>query len=344
MFGKKKSENKFNELNTAQVDQDLIVHNMPLNAARSGNVSANGIKGSASVNTGVENPHKFKIIGALIISLGVILVGILIYFSYRFIVNPKPVAVPATNNQTNQVVDNETEEDMSEVAEEDDNDSSSIDDFADPDIILVEENELDENLLEIIEGENSESELDFNIIEDADSDGLTDEEELVLGTDINNVDSDSDNYLDLEEIRNGYNPAGDGLIEDNERLTRYYNIVANYSILHPKAWMLNTTNNEYTAILTLPDNSLIQISVQPNNRMQDILTWYAETVGDNTSLSKESISGSNWEGIMGSDSRNFYLTDNEKINIYVISYIPVISDRVLFPNIFDLMIKSMRIE
>ncbi len=69
--------------------------------------------------------------------------------------------------------------------------------------------------------------------QDSDSDGLTDEEEVKLGTAINNADTDgdglldreevevyktdplnpdtdSDGYLDGQEVRNGYNPKGEG--------------------------------------------------------------------------------------------------------------------------------------
>jgi len=68
---------------------------------------------------------------------------------------------------------------------------------------------------------------------DSDGDGLTDEEEMALGTDPNNTDtdgdglfdyeevkvyntdplnpdSDGDKYLDGEEVKNGYNPLGPG--------------------------------------------------------------------------------------------------------------------------------------
>ncbi|MEA3463825.1 MAG: hypothetical protein U9R14_02005 [Patescibacteria group bacterium] len=70
---------------------------------------------------------------------------------------------------------------------------------------------------------------------DSDQDGLTDEEEKELGTDINNVDtdddglfdreevqvyktdplnadSDNDGYLDGEEVKAGYNPMGPGML------------------------------------------------------------------------------------------------------------------------------------
>lgn len=52
---------------------------------------------------------------------------------------------------------------------------------------------------------------DDKIIEiDSDSDGLLDDEESLLGTDKFKSDTDDDGYSDLAEIKNGYNPLGEG--------------------------------------------------------------------------------------------------------------------------------------
>ena len=46
---------------------------------------------------------------------------------------------------------------------------------------------------------------------DSDSDGLTDIEELkIYGTDPKNPDTDGDGYSDGDEVKNGYNPLGEG--------------------------------------------------------------------------------------------------------------------------------------
>jgi len=50
---------------------------------------------------------------------------------------------------------------------------------------------------------------------DTDGDGLTDYEEVMIyGTDPLNPDTDGDGYLDGEEVLHGYNPLGEGLLED----------------------------------------------------------------------------------------------------------------------------------
>ncbi len=54
-------------------------------------------------------------------------------------------------------------------------------------------------------------------IDDSDQDGLTNAEERFYGTDPNRADSDGDGYLDSEEVRNGYNPLGEGKLDsDND--------------------------------------------------------------------------------------------------------------------------------
>lgn len=45
---------------------------------------------------------------------------------------------------------------------------------------------------------------------DSDNDGLSDQEEVLYGTDPQNPDSDGDGYNDGQEVSNGYNPLGEG--------------------------------------------------------------------------------------------------------------------------------------
>ncbi len=48
---------------------------------------------------------------------------------------------------------------------------------------------------------------------DLDGDGLNDSLESILGTDVNNTDTDNDGYNDFNEISNGHNPLGEGLLK-----------------------------------------------------------------------------------------------------------------------------------
>jgi len=50
---------------------------------------------------------------------------------------------------------------------------------------------------------------------DTDNDGLSDEKEEMYNTDPENPDTDDDGYLDGEEVKNGYNPNGEGELTTN---------------------------------------------------------------------------------------------------------------------------------
>lgn len=55
--------------------------------------------------------------------------------------------------------------------------------------------------------------------DDPDHDGLNNAEERLYGTDPNNPDTDGDGYSDGEEVKNGYNPLGAGMLDsDNDGL------------------------------------------------------------------------------------------------------------------------------
>lgn len=59
--------------------------------------------------------------------------------------------------------------------------------------------------------------LDSSDVADPDEDGLTNAEERFYGTDPVKADTDGDSYNDSDEVRNGYNPLGEGKLDsDND--------------------------------------------------------------------------------------------------------------------------------
>jgi hypothetical protein len=86
---------------------------------------------------------------------------------------------------------------------------------------------------------------------DTDSDGLTDAEELLLGTDIALADSDRDGYADALELQNLYNPAGvapqrlldAGLVYEYEHPTQ------GWKIYLPRQWSIAATDQEQKELI-----------------------------------------------------------------------------------------------
>ncbi|MBI4434921.1 hypothetical protein HY635_03875 [Candidatus Uhrbacteria bacterium] len=104
---------------------------------------------------------------------------------------------------------------------------------------------------------------------DTDADGLTDAEELLLGTDIGLADSDRDGYSDSIELANLYNPAGVApqRILDAGLVYEYEHPTAGWSIYLPRAWSIAATDQEQQELLVTTQASgegvAIHIGLQP---------------------------------------------------------------------------------
>lgn len=339
---RKKIKIKEDETIVKKVNQDLIVHNMPDKKRLAGNgflektaVSSGGFQG-AQITAPKNN---FKKIGLLIIIGGFIVIGILVYLSFRFIIKP---TVKNSNAPITTQVPNDKATSTAPISAP----SEAIVISASP---LVATNSAvslnfstssNENIppLDALSGLTSDQVIPLL---DSDSDGLYDEEEIALGTNPNSIDSDLDTYLDKTELDGGYNPNGNLKLEANPALLKYSNVAFNYEILYPKAWSFQEVASDNTVLFTAPDESIIQISVQDNPSQLGIASWFADAF-PNESLTYDKLkSGATWDGVIGGDNLNFYLTDKKHTKIYIISYLPIFANRLAYPNLFKALANSI---
>jgi cytoskeletal protein RodZ len=346
MLGKTNKKTNIDDATAVKVNQELIVHNMPSVSTRS--FVSGGTKAAVSGSQFLSVPdkkNKHQTVGIIIIGLGIIFVGALVYLSYRFIIKPAaqaPTPAAPVVSSTSTVVEKPTP-----LASTSSTSTTAIVEIEPSVIDLI-------NNPDVIESSSTASTTASTTIEevpvietppllDTDSDGLSDDEELALGTNASLPDSDGDGYGDLSELGSGYNPTGSDKLTTSAFLTKYQNQTGKYEIYYPTAWTLKSLNNDYATIISAPDNSLMQISVQGNPNIQSISGWYGTTFPTETISSNRLQKGSGWEGVMGEDGLNFYLTDSNRENIYIISYIPALSDRLAYPNIFKMIINSFKI-
>lgn len=339
MFSKKKKTEKDSEA-VSSLNQDLIVHNMPKTSKLSDPYSSvhpssgRDREGQDPASSGkiVQSKSNFKIIGLIIIGSGLVVIGALFYLSYRFIIAPtakqdKP-SVGVVENINNQATG--TPQDGSEdVVTDLSTTTTVVIDLATTTVATTTE----------VLATSTPS-----LFPDTDGDGLNDGEESLLGSSSTLTDTDSDGYSDFAEVISGYNPAGSGKIGNNENLLNYINKTFGYEVLYPKNWPIQSLNKDATVIFTAPDNSLIQISIQDNPDKSGILSWYEESFPNVTVSYDQVRSTYSWEGIMGENGLNFYLTDKNRKNIFVISYISATEGQVAYPDIFQLMINSLFIK
>lgn len=340
MFSKKKEATKENsEPEVVSSNQDLIVHNMP-SVSRLGV----GLPSAPRANNGgfglppVPQKGNFKAVGLVIMIFGLIFIGALIYLSYRFIISP---TAKTTSNPLVQSVVTEQKKTATTAAAIIPTlvpTSTVAVATSTPSVISDSAISTSSLMIEELSGQDGSN---LPPLLDSDKDGLLDDEEYLLGTSATTTDSDMDTYSDFAELLKNYNPAGVGKLATNVNLTVYNNKTYGYSILTPKDWEVRSLAEDATNIFMAPDDSLIQISIQDNSDKAGILGWYESSFPEASATYDQLMNGDGWDGVMGADNLNFYLTDSKHKYIYVISYIPAVAERIVYPNIFKLMISSL---
>ncbi len=81
---------------------------------------------------------------------------------------------------------------------------------------------------------------------DNDQDGLSNEIEEALGTNINSKDSDNDGYTDKNELLKGFNPLGDGIFKkDDEFIKKYSGRILLQVESNNEAWYVSKNGKKY---------------------------------------------------------------------------------------------------
>jgi len=104
---------------------------------------------------------------------------------------------------------------------------------------------------------------------DSDGDGLPDDIEKRSGTDPNNTDTDFDGYSDYMEIKNGYNPLGEGKYDKSLMAPIEKAILENMPLEHPKTE--GKTDDKYQV------NEIINNANQEESRPGYVFSGQAES-------------------------------------------------------------------
>jgi len=186
-----------------------------------------------------KGPTQYKKI--IIIVLAVLIFAALAYLVYaKFLSTPEIIDQPIVNNMVstttnsdNSVNPNNTQQGANISEETNTNQGTFVDPVINNDSVVAPASSTDIQIPEVVEGPVTPV---VTAPVDSDVDSLTDPEEIVLGTDINlidsdfdglsdyeevrvygtnplNPDTDGDGYKDGDEVKNGYNPNGEGILQ-----------------------------------------------------------------------------------------------------------------------------------
>lgn len=176
---------------------------------------------------------------------------------------------------------------------------------------------------------------------DADSDGLTDFEEGLYNTDPRKPDTDSDGFLDGNEVYHLYNPGGTAPVTllESELVVDYESLENGYMIYYPSKWALEA---EKGLIMFLSESGeLVQILVEENTGDLALEDWYkiqAPEVDDGDLKSFTTKSGI--EGLQSPDRLTAYFKRDSKIFIISLNISP--KTVVEFRRTYEMMLNSFK--
>lgn len=186
---------------------------------------------------------------------------------------------------------------------------------------------------------------------DSDTDGLTDTEEAIYGTNAKVADTDSDGFIDGEQVRadgsvigefgNLYNPKGAGNLENSGLVKRVENSSKTFSLLVPTTW----TTNESASILVITPatqtNEFFQVRTYDNASNQTLAQWYQATNPQAQMSLTKSTAINGLEALISEDSTTVYFLKDTKV--YGLNYSTGGLTQVNYWTTFDVMMKSFKL-
>ncbi|MFH1456852.1 MAG: hypothetical protein ABIF17_01915 [Patescibacteria group bacterium] len=266
---------------TGAVDTPLSVNSNSVGQYNNGNNDL-----PPEVNQLSVQPKSSKVLTIIIIFLAVILVGLAVFWVYVRYLSPKEEVsfdnLPASSGQ--------------------DTAGGSLENFA-KDLVQLEDKQPKDVSLEkkeeipVVEPPYVEPEIPSDI----DTDGLSDEEEIFLGTNPSRADTDldglsdydevktyltnpvkndtdSDGYMDGIEVQNGYNPNGPGKLGGRETIDDwklFVNDKYGYSFKYPKDLFVDQSNLEKITVESLA-GAYFAIKIYPVEDGKDFKSFIEE--------------------------------------------------------------------
>lgn len=309
-------------------DRGVAIHSMPENFRFDNN-------GSSSAKT----------FGLLILIGGTFLIILSLFLLYVFVYKGGADKT-SQENIVNQVTKNTTTKPVEKKPEPTKTEESTFATTTDELDLLAEETDLATTTATTTEEQiNDQVVSSRREAEDTDGDGLFDKEEGLLGSDINEVDSDGDGYSDFSEVSNLYNPAGSGKLSDSRKVIKYVNDFFGYNLFYPAEWALGKVGGDDSIVLTSPDNQFVQIISQVNERGLSIEEWFSEQQSLTLPISSSrKVFTDTWQGVKSEDGLVVYITDIDKKYIFVVAYSSGVVDSLDYKNIFDMIVKSFMVK
>ncbi len=177
---------------------------------------------------------------------------------------------------------------------------------------------------------------------DTDSDGLTDIEEKMYGTDYRNPDSDSDTFLDGNEVFHRYDPLGVApeTLLDTGAVKVFSDVALPFTIYYPISWRETTNTNKSMVTFQSPNIASVIVTWAAKDKMLTLEDWVLKNVEKvDISTLEPSYTKEGYYTLRSKDGRIAYIDHGEII--YVLTYDLATSLEISYTQTFAMMVNSL---
>lgn len=156
---------------------------------------------------------------------------------------------------------------------------------------------------------NQEQAVTESNAKDTDSDGLTDVEELLYGTNFREPDSDKDSFLDGNEVFHRYHPLGLAPLTllDTGAVKIFEDALYPFTMYYPSTW--STVLSEVDTAVTFRSSrqATIEVELEEKDADETLQSWYDANHSGSEGEMKEILTKEGYYGLTTSDDRTAYL-------------------------------------
>jgi hypothetical protein len=180
---------------------------------------------------------------------------------------------------------------------------------------------------------------------DSDSDGLTDAEETeIYGTNPNASNSDSDSYVDLNEVLNLFDPAKPtpAKLEDSSGIKKFAidNQQAQFGVLYPTSWSVSDPASDGAVTFTARNGESVRIKrVSDNAVSQSLEQYFSARYPGVSGTSFKTRNGMN--AIFSPDRLVAFLQVSDGAPIFELAYMSDGSKEIQYKVTFEMMVNSL---
>lgn len=176
---------------------------------------------------------------------------------------------------------------------------------------------------------------------DSDSDGLSDVEEHLYGTDPNKADTNDDGVLDFDLFMSYYNPAGSNTLMAAGLIKEYAADDGSYRIFYPTSWT-PFASDSYVIFTNPKDDATFFVQTIADTEGNSMLDWYMNTNPNVPSSELKQFSTDSGLTCVRGPEMNIAYCDGHNF-IYRISYHFPILGKGDFLATFYMMVTSLKV-